>query len=99
MAESIISIDTMNGLGSSVNLWSYTGTNRYTIPCDGYVVAKCTAGTIGNKVFIKINDTEIALAIAESTSYGISNGLFVRKGLKVSHDSGDVGSLYFYPIN
>lgn len=89
-------------LGSGVNIKTYTSSNRYTCPSDGYVRAVHYGRSSG---YVKVRiESENASNYTQFTVFANSQDdayetVFVRKGLKVypSGNSGDF-TLAFIPI-
>lgn len=98
----------ITSINTATNITSYTQTNKYTVPADGYVVAVSDNGGVNRRLSIIVefkDGTNDSLDIARTVLNGTSDKrcIFVRKGMKVCRDSGDDISgnarLEYYSIN
>ena len=79
MAESkIVNLNKNNKLGTSVSLISYSSSNPYITPSDGYIVVGCSSDT----VTVYYNGVKI-LDHGPFTSRENDFALFVRKGISI----------------
>ena len=93
---------TKNQLGNRVDLLSYSASNLYTVPSDGYVYILADTPTGTNaKVFFRQNGTDIfnVGAAGNGSSYG-RNALFVKKGMTIYATAEGSGFKYafYYPL-
>lgn len=74
---------TANTFGNYVDLLSYSNSNPYTAPHDGYVYYAVDAN--GAQGFIRVSDTSASIlhGVTSGRIYE-SNALYVKKGMKLS---------------
>lgn len=89
-----------------VDITAYVQTNKYTVPCDGYVLVSCDQATNSyNQCYIETSNDLLPVQLSAPTQ-GIDIGItripvFVRKGMKV-HTHGIAGTnskTEFYPLS
>ena len=89
--------------GSGVDLSSYTGTNYYTFPCDGYVVCNCGASA-NAKAFGRIydpthNSPHVPVGGWSNSAYPTWS-CFVKKGMRwLTVTLENSGQVAFVPLN
>ncbi|MBP5595041.1 MAG: hypothetical protein J6Y02_06640 [Pseudobutyrivibrio sp.] len=106
IVTSISSELTANKLEATIDLTPYTsGSNKYTFPSDGYVVASTNAGTEGTiRVAIFDGDSATSTWLAgiyfNATVANEYRSLFVKKGMKaqVTKMTVEGGSVYYYKL-
>ena len=74
-----------NSFGTVVNLASYSSSNPYTCPSDGYVVVKARElnGYVVVTVIPKSGDSSIDVSAQATANNYVYNALFVKKGMKL----------------
>ena len=90
-----------NSLGMPIDLSSYTQSNKYTLPSDGYIQARANSTLLTIMVAIegKNNDSPIFYLSADwQTDRYATNSIYVKKGMHVYMISLNGGAA-FYPIS
>lgn len=85
----------------TVNLSSYTQSNKYTLPSDGYIQARANSNipTIMVAIEGKNSDSPIFYLSADwQTDRFATNSIYVKKGMHVYMISQN-GGASFYPIS
>ena len=85
----------------TVNLSSYTQSNKYTLPSDGYIKARATSTILTIMVAIecKNNDSPTFYLSADwQTDRYATNSIYVKKGMHVYMISPN-GGASFYPLS
>lgn len=90
---SVEDVVTANTLGTAVNIASYTSSNKYTCPSDGYI--GLSTSSTGAYVTISLGGVNVS-AMQGGCNY---NGIFVKKGMSVwiTASNGTFGA-YFKPL-
>ena len=99
LSDGVTSVeDALDGLtadtfGTSVDITSYTASNKYTCPSDGYIYLSTSSA--GAYVTISLGGPYIS-AIQGGSNY---NSIFVKKGLRVwTVTSNGTFGVHFYPL-
>lgn len=90
-----------NSLGMPIDLSSYTQSNKYTLPSDGYIQARANSTLLTIMVAIegKNNDSPTFYLSADwQTDRYATNSIYVKKGMHVYMISLNGGAV-FYPIS
>lgn len=90
-----------NSLGMPIDLSSYTQSNKYTLPSDGYIQARANSTLLTIMVAIegKNNDSPTFYLSADwQTDRFATNSIYVKKGMHVYMISQNGGAA-FYPIS
>lgn len=90
-----------NSLGMPIDLSSYTQSNKYTLPSDGYIQARANSTLLTIMVAIegKNNDSPTFYLSADwQTDRYATNSIYVKKGMHVYMISLNGGAT-FYPIS
>lgn len=90
-----------NSLGMPIDLSSYTQSNKYTLPSDGYIQARANSTLLTIMVAIegKNNDSPTFYLSADwQTDKFATNSIYVKKGMHVYMISQNGGAA-FYPIS
>lgn len=90
-----------NNLGMPIDLSSYTQSNKYTLPSDGYIQARANSNipTIMVAIEGKNNDSPTFYLSADwQTDRFATNSIYVKKGMHVYMISQN-GGASFYPIS
>ena len=90
----------------TVDVTAYTSSNKYTIPCDGYVIVRCdTSAGSYNQCYIDTSG-DIITVMTSAPASGINTGnvdipVFVRTGMKVyTHAiAGANSKTIFHPLS
>jgi len=88
---------TVNNLQPYISIASYTESNPYVCPCDGYFSVSCASGgSITGRVSSATNAISF---ITGATIGGIPSAVFVKKGMRINVRSSS-GTTYaeFYPL-
>ena len=84
-----------------VNLISYTESNKYTLPCDGYIQARASSTNLTIMVAIEgknNNSLTFYLSADWQTDRYATNSIYVKKGMSVYMISTN-GGASFYPLS
>ena len=84
-------------LGTAVTLTSYSQSNPYECPSDGYVI--CTSGTATSSVGGLFIGNQLAIAAVGNGTQGSAASMFIRAGMKVYGSAASGGSAKFYPLS
>ena len=88
-----MSVKEYHNIGTFVNVKSYTSSNKYTVPCDGYL--HVYNGGASAYAIIVGPDGQNAMGCC-----GVQNGrttTFVRKGMQI-YTYGSPSDVRFYPL-
>ena len=90
-----------NSLGMPIDLSSYTQSNKYTLPSDGYIQARASSTNLSIMVAIegKNNDSPTLYISADwQTDRYATNSIYAKKGMRVYMITSKGGAT-FYPIS
>lgn len=90
-----------NSLGMPIDLSSYTQSNKYTLPSDGYIQARASSTNLSIMVAIegKNNDSPTLYISADwQTDRYATNSIYAKKGMRVYMITSNGGAT-FYPIS
>lgn len=104
-SESVKEQGILNNLKAPVDIKSYTASNKYTIPADGYIRCGIKGNAAGRVVVVGNNDdtTSNYLMVGSSGVINTSSdtilrfSTFVRKGMK-AYVIGDIGDALFIEL-
>ena len=85
-----------NAIGTWIDIRSYTSTNKYTFPSDGYVFVYNASNTSSYVSIEGATDAGSSLALGTTNSGRV--GMFVKKGMKC-YTVGTVSAARFNPIS
>ena len=80
---------TKNSFGQLVDIKSYTASNMFTFPTDGYLYIRCNAS--GSKIFVIVTGSNANVGVyieLEYVTQAASTSLYVKKGMKAYVNSG-----------
>lgn len=88
--------------GTQVNITTYTGTNFFTVPSDGYVYVTASGSGATAVALIFGSDatstSDPMVAIEANATSIIQGAIFVKKGMKISVGATGTGSIVYYPL-
>ena len=83
-----------NTVGTRICIMSYTSSNMFTIPKDGYIYVTCTNQTGTIRILGSTGDTIIAEIGAAASNTGVATSIFVRKGMRAYREANPYLAFY-----
>ena len=84
--------------GNTVDISSYTSSNQYTCPSDGYFLVQ-PSDTVGHEVVGVVNGSPLLACVTSTANEPPIASLYVRKNMKLySNVVGEHNAIYFIPV-